>query len=122
MVSSERIRICILVANFIQLTDGFCIDNVCKPHVCFAAFAGVKTVAKNPLSWPKKIRPKLKKAANKVTMVCLLYQHVKLTVGAHTATTAVMTSVLLHSNWIMMIKPNCSFVCLEDTAFTATKR
>lgn len=33
--------------------------------VTSVAFAGVKTVAKNPLSWPKKIRPKLKKAANK---------------------------------------------------------
>ena len=90
----------------------FALTMFAKPHVCFAAFAGVKTVAKNPLSWPKKIRPKLKKAANKVTMVCLLYQHVKLTVGAHTATTAVMASDLLHSNRTMMMKPNCSFVCM----------
>ena len=34
-----------------------------------AAFAGMKTIAKNPLSWPKKIRPKLHKAANKVNQL-----------------------------------------------------
>ncbi|DBA86511.1 hypothetical protein WJX79_003350 [Trebouxia sp. C0005] len=33
--------------------------------VTSVAFAGMKTIAKNPLSWPKKIRPKLHKAANK---------------------------------------------------------
>lgn len=32
-----------------------------------AAFAGMKTIAKNPLSWPRKIGPKIKRAASRVS-------------------------------------------------------
>lgn len=34
--------------------------------VPLAAFAGVKTIAKHPLSWPEKIKPKVKRAASRV--------------------------------------------------------
>lgn len=48
-------------------------DPQCYLARCFlklflrAAFAGVKTIVKHPLKWPKHIRPKLKKAARMVS-------------------------------------------------------
>lgn len=43
-----------------------CIMCALRPRaVWFAAFAGAKTIVKHPLTWPKKIWPKLNRAANK---------------------------------------------------------
>lgn len=43
--------------------------------VPLAAFAGVKTIAKHPLSWPKKIKPKVKRAASRVSSPHLHLKH-----------------------------------------------
>ena len=58
-----------LRGHFVALraSPAACLHVHCKLSCSVsAAFAGMKTIAKNPLSWPKKIRPKLHKAANKV--------------------------------------------------------